>query len=150
MKLKLFFLSTLLSSSLLVSYAQADSIKIHQKLEKLFTVMNLEAIHAASVNTSLEQVLLSNAQLAKYKDEMRDYYDKYLAWPMVRTEIEKIYLKYYTPAELDDLIKFYGTSAGKKTATFSGNIQRDMQLMQQTRLQANVDELNQVIKAKKL
>lgn len=148
MNLKVFFLSILLSSSLFVSYAQTDSTKIHQKMDQLFTAMEMESIYTAGVNTSLEQALLSNIELAKYKDEMRDYYSKYLAWPLVKSDMEKLYLRYYATGELDDLIKFYNTPAGKKTVKYSGNMQREIQAMQQTKLQANVDELNKVIKAK--
>jgi hypothetical protein len=114
MKLKVFFLSTLLSSCLFASYAQEDSTKIHQKMDLLFTTMNLEAIHMAGVTASLQQVLHSNAQLANYTAKMTTYYNKYLA-----------------------------------SAAISGNIQQDIQLMQQQQLQANVDELNQLIKVKK-
>ena len=140
-----FFLGMLLSCSLVSARAQQDSVKLYQKAEQLLTTLNLPDVYATALNQSVEQSVGATPALANYRDDLRSFFNKYLSWPALKTEVARIYLKHYTTDEIDELIKFYQSPAGKKTTAISGKLQKEMQVLQQSTLDAHIGELNQFI-----
>ena len=143
-----FSLSMLLSCSLVSARAQQDSTKLYQKAEQLFIVMNMPDVYATAIKESVEQQIAASPALAKFKDDVTSFFDTYISWHVIHTEVARLYLKYYTAEDMDVLIKFYQTPAGKKVAVKSTILMKEIQQMQQSRLQAHIGELNQLIENK--
>ena len=148
MKAKAFSLVVIMSSSLFAAKAQQDSTKLYQKADDLFAVINLQGSYNDVINTTVEQQITTIPALAPRKEEVIRFFNKVIGWPVVKTDIAKLYLKYYTPEEMNDLIKFFKTAAGKKMAIVSNNIQKDIQTLQQSKLQPHVSELSQLLSGK--
>ena len=144
-KTRIFFLGMLLSCSIISTQAQQDSAKLYQKAEQLFITMNMPDVYATAIKQSVEQQIASAPALAKYKDDVTSFFDTCISWRVIKTEVARLYLKYYTAEDLDVLIKFYETPAGKKVAVNSPILMKEIQQMQQSRLQAHIGELNQLI-----
>ena len=140
-----FFLGMLLSCSLVSARAQQDSVKLYQKAEQLFIAMNMPDVYATAIKESVEQQITAAPALEKYKEDVKSFFDTCISWPVIKTEVAKLYLKYYTAEDLDALIKFYQTPAGKKVAVNGSVLMKEIQLLQQGRLQAHIGELNQLI-----
>ena len=145
MKTILFSLGMMMSCGLCSAQAQQDSAKIYQKAEELLTILNLPDIYAAALDQSVERSVGATPALANYREDLRSFFGKYLSWPALKTEVARLYLKYYTAGEIDELIKFYQSPAGKKTTRISGSLQKEMQVLQQSQLDAHISELNQLI-----
>ena len=148
MKAQILLLGIMMSGSLFSAQAQHDSTKLYQKTDQLFSVINMEEAYTNAINTSVEQQITTTPSLAGYRDDLRSFFNKWLGWSVLKTEIANLYLKYYTPEEMDVLIKFYQTPAGKKTAIASASIQKELQTMQQSRLNAHLSEWDQFISGK--
>jgi len=148
MKTHILLLGIMMSCSLFSAQAQQDSTKRYQKTDQLFSVINMEEAYTNAINTSVEQQITTTPSLAGYRDDLRSFFNKWLGWSALKTELAKLYLKHYTPEEMDELIRFYQTPAGKKTAAASANIQKELQTMQQSRLSAHLSEWDQFISGK--
>jgi hypothetical protein len=95
--------------------------------------------------------LLNPTQYEKYPDyenlsesdkqKFNDFY-KDLSWELLLNYIVPIYAKYYTEDDLDELIKFYNSSVGKKF------INSSMGLMSELSLIPNnfIDSMNNILK----
>jgi len=145
---RLFFFIIVMSCGLLSAQAQQDSVKLFQKADELFTAMQMPDIYAKAINTSVEQQIKTTPALAGYKEDLRAFFDRCVGWSAVRTDVAKLYLKYYTPEDMDGLIKFYQTPAGKKMSMMASPLQQEVQVMQQDRLNAHLDEWNKFITEK--
>jgi hypothetical protein len=148
MKTQFLFLGIMISCCISSAQAQQDSVKLYLKTDQLFAAINMQEAYANAINTSVEQQITTTPTLASYREDLRSFFNKWLGWSVLKTEIANLYLKYYTPEEMDAMIKFYQTPAGKKTATASANIQKELQTMQQSRLNAHLSEWDQFISGK--
>lgn len=145
MKSKVFVLSMMLACRLFSAEAQSDSTKIYQKTDQLFTVMNMADIFSAGVTASTDQQMVNTPALAGYKDDVKSFFTNCIGWSAVKDDMKKCYAKMYTEEEIDVLIKFYQTSAGKKTGALSNNLQQEIQKIEQAKIQAHMSEFNQII-----
>jgi hypothetical protein len=145
MKLQTFLLATTIACCTSTVRAQQDSVKLYQEIEQLFNITNMQDLCLQAANTSADQTITNNPLLAGRKEEARAFFIKYMGYPACKNSLLALYAKYYTKQEIDDLIKFYKTSAGKKSNEMNIRIQTEsMAAMTQT-LQAHASELNQLV-----
>jgi len=145
MKKQIFLSGVALLCCLFSAQAQQDSAKLYQKAEQMLIAMKLPDIYARGINESVEQQVVVTPALANYRADLKSFLDTCIGWPVVKTDVAKLYLKYYTLEEMDALIKFYQTSAGKKVAEVTSTLVKEIQAMQQGKLQPHIAELNQLI-----
>ena len=128
--------------------AQQDSAKLYQKAEQMLIAMKLPDIYARGINESVEQQVVVTPALANYRADLKSFLDTCIGWPVVKTDVAKLYLKYFTSDEIDTLIKFYQTSAGKKMAANATRITQEITAMVQSKVQPHVSEWNQLVSDK--
>jgi hypothetical protein len=148
MKKQVFLLGLVLHGGLFAVQAQQDSAKLYQKAEQLFITMKMPDIYGKGIDESVNQQVAATPALANYREDLKSFLDTCIGWPVVKTDVAKLYLKYYTPEEMDVLIKFYQTPAGKKVATVSATLVKEIQAMEQSKLQPHIGRLNQLISEK--
>lgn len=148
MKKQVFLLALVLQGGLFSGQAQQDSAKLYQKAEQMLITMKLPDIYARGISESVEQQVTATPALANFRGDLKSFLDTCIGWPVVKTDVAKLYLKYYTLEEMDALIKFYQTPAGKKVAEVTSTLVKEIQAMQQSKLQPHIADLNQLIAEK--
>ena len=148
MKKQFFLLGLVLHAGLFSAHAQQDSAKLYQKAEQLFVAMNLPDMFAHVVNENVEQQLTATPALVNYRADVKSFFDKYIGWPAVKADVANLYLKYFTSDEIDTLIKFYQTSAGKKMTANSTRITQEITVMVQNKVQPHVSEWSEFVSDK--
>ena len=148
MKKQVFLWGLVMHCGLFAAQAQQDSTRRYQKEEQLFVAMNLPDMFANVVNQTVEQQLTSNPALVDYRADVKSFFEKYISWPAVKADVGKLYLKYFTADEIDTLIKFYQTPAGKKMTANSTRITQEITAMVQSKVQPHVDEWNRLVSDK--
>ena len=141
-------LGMIMSSGLLSAQAQQDSAKLYQKEEKLFIAMNLPAMFDRVVSETVDQQLATTPALASHKEEVTAFFNKYISWAAVKPDVAKLYMGYFTSGEIDTLIKFYETTAGKKMSANSTKITQEITALIQTKVQPHVSEWSQFVSDK--
>jgi hypothetical protein len=141
-------LGMIVGGGLFSAQAQQDSAKLYQKEEQLFIAMNLPDMFTKVVNDAVEQQLTATPALVDYRADVKSFFDKYISWPAVKADVAKLYLQYFTSDEIDTLIKFYKTSAGKKMTANSTRITQEITAMVQSKIQPHVSEWNQFVSEK--
>ncbi|HSC37596.1 MAG TPA: hypothetical protein VLD19_06995, partial [Chitinophagaceae bacterium] len=94
MKPLIIALGMIMSSGLLPAQAQQDSAKLHQKEEKLFITMNMPVMFDKVVSETVDQQLATNPALANYKAEVTTFFNKYISWTAIKSDVAKLYMRY--------------------------------------------------------
>ena len=150
MKMRTFILATIMSSSLFTTQAQkADSARLYEKVYQLFATTKMQDLYTAGVNETVNKQIRTVPALADHKEEVSAFFEKYMGWAVMRPDIARVYLRYYTPDEIDELIKFYKSPVGKKQASIGAPLQKEVVAVQQARIQSHVAELSDLIKRSK-
>lgn len=146
MKLQAIILTTMIAFGMTAAKAQVkeDSVKKFQQIEKLFKVLNLEEECTKAAISSAEQTLANTPTLADKKEATTKFFTKYLAYSLIKDDLVKIYAKYYTTQEIEDLTAFYKTSAGKKFSSLINNIAAETMQAYSNHLQEHAEELTQI------
>ena len=126
---------------LLAPLAFADEASKLAKIDQLFTAMNVEAQQKA-VLAQMQQMVISQMKAAlpagtgqakaeELQKKMFDLIADMTSWPKIKPVIEKAYADTYTEPEIDGILAFYQSSAGKamvnKQAALMGKVMTGMQ-----------------------
>lgn len=143
MKSRTLLLAAMMICGTFAAKAQ-DNTKQNQKIEQLFAAMNLEQAYMQSAIAAADQTAAGSPQLAGKKEEVRAFFIKYASYPACKNDLLKLYAKYYSAEEIEMLIAFYKTSAGKKQLTITPQLQMESAEMMRGNLQAHAEELNKL------
>tara|TARA_R110002126_G_scaffold15185_17_gene62570 strand:- start:15075 stop:15536 length:462 start_codon:yes stop_codon:yes gene_type:complete len=139
--------TVLLLSFLFISpicLANSDSQK---EAEKLLNTMGMEQAFEQSIDQMLDIQLQQNPALAPYKGVMQEFFSKHMSYDILKPEMLKIYANAFTANELKEINKFYATDVGKKTIKLMPTLMAQGGQIGAARVQANIDELQTMIKA---
>ena len=149
MQLRMLFTVILTACCLLSVKAQKqDSTQLFQKTDLLFTAIKMPEVYADAINATVDNQIKATPSLANYKEDLRSFLQKSIGWTALKTDIARLYMKYYTAEDLDAMTKFYQTPAGQKMALASAPLVKEMQDLQQSTVQAHAAELNQLMAGK--
>lgn len=98
-----------------------------------------------NANASVEQTLANAPVLNDKKDSVQQFFSKYMGWNAVKTDMKRLYAKYYSEPEIDELIRFYSSPAGKKSKTTDYQIAVELNKIATENLQAHAAELNRLL-----
>ncbi len=82
--------------------------------QKLFKTMKMEQIYNKMVDQATKNLVARRPVLKKVEKDIRNFYEKYIGWSAIHDDVAKIYAKYFTAKEINDLIAFYKTPTGQK------------------------------------
>jgi len=84
-----------------------DLLEVMQAKENYKKVLNATLGRQAKM---LPPSIANDPQkVKKYQKIMSDFTQKYMGWEAIKEDMAKIYAKYYTKKELEELKKFYAT-----------------------------------------
>jgi len=144
---KLSFLALGLAAFVVVgSGAYADEASHRAAVEKLFTTMNMEKAHAASLENILQQQSRANPAMMQLQGTMREFLNKYMSWATLKDDMAKIYQEGFTEAEIGELIKFYESPVGKKSMEQMPALMGKGMAIAQERMKDHLPELQAALK----
>ncbi|NML21676.1 DUF2059 domain-containing protein [Pseudoflavitalea sp. G-6-1-2] len=144
MKAKLVFMTALMAFGMITANAQQVDAAKKQKIEELFTVIEMEKNVEASVLLSADNTIASAPALSSKREEVRAFFRKYMGYSAVKEEMIKTYAKYYSTEELAELVRFHKTPAGKKFTATSGSIAQDLTTINSMQLNQHGEELKKI------
>ena len=104
------------------------------------------------MGVAVEQIVAIQVQrdprLGRFKEEVRNYVAKYLAWDSMESGIVEEYKQYFTEAELREILAFYKSETGRKALTHMERIIRAAGKSRNDLLQQNSGELRAAIEAR--
>lgn len=145
-KLSLITVAALLS--LLAAPAlRADEASHLKAAEDLLVAAQMEEIFAKSIDQALDQQLEANPKLAEVKEVMQAFFNKYMSWGALKSDMAKLYVESFSEQELLDITKFYQTPSGKKVALTTPLLMSKGASLGQKRVQEHLPELQAAIAA---
>lgn len=118
----------------------------------LFDALKMkEGIHNALMQSLAIQIKRQPA-MAPYKDIYEKFFSKYTKWDDMKKDLAKLYAQAFTPAEMQELSKFYQSKVGQKSLTILPRLTQLSMLLAQQRIAKHADELKKEVseRAKKL
>jgi hypothetical protein len=91
--------------------------------------------------------LQQNPTLAPFKPVMMKFFSKHMSWASLKPEFLKIYSEAFSAKELREINEFYSTDTGKKTIQLMPSLMAQGGQIGAARVQANIGELQEMIKA---
>lgn len=120
--------------------AQAEAREL---LDKLGMKRAMEQSMANLIDLQVQQ----QPALAPFRQIMRDYFEKYMSYDVLRPEMVKIYEEAFTTAELKEVNAFYDTETGKKALAVMPTLMGKVGQLGAERSQAHAGELRSMIEA---
>lgn len=107
---------TLLVVAISGGMLSADEKSHRAAVEELLTVTKTAENMKSSITTMLDLQIKQAPQLAALREPMRKFFEKHLSYEVLKDDMVKMYMDEFTEQEVKDLVKFYQTPLGKKTA----------------------------------
>lgn len=110
----------ILGSILALSWAQPESLAARQAavppsheraVLELFEAMDLQAQYRMQLELMIDQPNMAGTPMAQ---ALREFYDRYLSWDVVRPSLVEVYAATFSESELRELAAFYRTPIGRK------------------------------------
>jgi hypothetical protein len=116
-----------------------------QQVETLFKLTQMEKKVDQSIDSILELQMSQNPALSVHEAEMRAFFEKYIGWAALKSDITAMYLRTFSEAELEKINDFYITPAGQKVISVLPELVQQRNQLAMMRLQQNIGELQQII-----
>ena len=110
----------------LSSSAEAYNKKIDQKLDMMF------------------EQLPDRADKKDVQEKLREFLNKYLSWDSIRLEMATLYANKFTEAEIQEIVSFYQTPAGRKLSLIGPQLSQAQMEIGQRRMQEHMTEFQQL------
>lgn len=135
-----------------VSVQAAESPET-EKVEKLFELMETEKM-LESMYAQMEGMMSGMAQQMGVKPEEKEIFDAYMAkvveimeqemsWKDMKAEMVKIYAKHYTAEELDGMLDFFSSDAGRAMTAKNPIIMQESMMLSQKLMQNILPKMQQ-------
>lgn len=126
----------------------AEEKRSSKVINEFFDVMKMSTTYQETIEKMLDVQIKQNPNIAPLKGTMLKFFDKYMGWESMKKDMAKIYMDKFSDSELKELIAFYKTPIGKKAAILVPSLASEGAALGQSRVQENMLELQQMIKAK--
>ncbi len=113
--------------------------------KKLLEVMGLKKVYKNAVEASTQRLINANPNFSKIKDKIKQFYEKNIGWDVMKEDLAKLYAKYFTKKELEDITAFYKTPTGQKVLSKMGKLTYEGQMLTRKRLEPHLDELKKLL-----
>lgn len=136
------FIGSLFMAQLVVADAKSE-----REAEKLLNTIGMEQAMVQSMSQMVDLQLKQNPTLAPLKSVMLQFFNKHMSWESLKPEFLKIYSQAFSAKELHEINAFYATDTGKKTIQLMPSLMAQGGQIGAARVQANIGELQAMIKA---
>ncbi len=128
-----------------VSKKKEDNSDAIVAAKKLLEEMGLKKVYENAVENSTNRLLKANPAFEKIKDKIKAFYEKNIGWDVMKEDLAKLYAKYFTKKELEDITAFYKTQTGKKVLSKMGQLTYEGQMLTRKRLEPHLGELKKLL-----
>ncbi len=115
-------------------------------LKELFEISHIEKSYNKMIDIATKRVIAKKPILIYGKKEIKEFYKKYLSWKAIEPEAIKLYAKYFTLEEINELIKFYKTDVGQKSIKIFPKLTLEAQKIGYKMVMKHKDELKKIMK----
>lgn len=144
--MKFLRLGIFVGSFFMAQLVSADT-ESEKEAEKLLAVMGMEEAMVQSMSQMIDLQLQQNPTLAPFKPVMMEFFSKHMSWGSLKPDILKIYSDTFSAQELREINAFYATDTGQKTIQLMPSLMAQGGQVGAARVQANIGELQAMIKA---
>ena len=149
-------LKTLIAGMMLLSAtalnAEGNISKSETEIEKrvaaakdLLIKMDFKKTYEETIRRITDDLIKRNQKLASIKDKILAFYNKYIGWDAIKDDQARIYAKYFSAKELQDIGAFYDTETGKKSLKLMPDIMMEGRALAQRKLKSHIGELAKLI-----
>ena len=123
----------------------AENTGHRRAVADLFAELGMGAVMEQTVASLAGQLMNAVEDDSGYHDAVDAFVKKYIGWDALRTDVENIYMQYFSEEEIRALIAFYQSPAGKKFAALSPAIAQELSALVHRQLTDNQDDLIQMM-----
>ncbi len=131
--------------SIFFSYSVYAEESPEQTAEKLLELFDMQAILLQSTEQMLDLQLKQSPHLKPYRSTILKFFDRYMSWKSLKSDIIAIYAKEFSQEELEDMIAFYETPTGQKAIRKVPELMSKGALIGAQRVKNNIGELQQML-----
>ncbi len=113
--------------------------------EELLDSMNMKNSYIATLNNAVDALVERDDRLKRARDKIYAFYQKYLGWDKIKSDIAKIYAKYYSVDELKKIAEFYKTPTGQKVLKVFPQITKEVKELGAKKFQQHYQEFEKLI-----
>jgi uncharacterized protein len=124
---------------------QASEERDTKVVYELFETAKMSTVYQQTIEKMIETQTQQNPELIPIKDTMLKFLDKYMGWESIKKDMAKIYMRHFTDDELKELIAFYKTPIGQKTAILTPVLTAEGAKFGQQRVEEHKAEFTQMI-----
>lgn len=117
-----------------------------QAATKLLQVMGARQASEQGTTSMIDSLLKAQPMMQPYRAVFTQWATQYLTWQQIEPQMAQLYAKAFTPAELQDLIRFYKSPTGRKAARVMPGLTKQAMQIGTGIAQAHLPELQQMIK----
>lgn len=137
---------TAIMLSLNASSLLAQNSDTHRdQVDTLFKLTQMEKKINESVESVLQLQFRQNPQLTTHKENVAQFFNKYIGWHALKDDIAKMYMETFTENELKEINAFYITPAGQKVINVVPQLVQQRNQLGMARLQQNIGELQKIL-----
>lgn len=144
MNLKLLLLLGILLGPVCIGYGQ-DTSTHYQKAIRFLEVMREPQNLQANINSMLDNQIRIHPEIARFKTQMLAFFNKYMNWDSLKEDMGTLYMKEFTSAELDRLIRFFQTDLGQKWVSSQPGLFSEGMKIGQDHVQPYIPELDSAL-----
>jgi uncharacterized protein len=119
-----------------------------QAASELLQMMGARQASEQGTAAMIDNLLNAQPMMQPYRDVFTQWAAQYLTWQQLEPKMAALYAKAFTPAELQDLIRFYKSPTGRKAARVMPGLTKQAMQIGSGIAQQHLPELQQMIKAR--
>lgn len=117
-----------------------------QAATQLLQVMGARQASEQGTTSMIDSLLKAQPMMQPYRDVFTQWAAQYLTWQEIEPQIAALYAQAFTPAELQDLIRFYQSPTGRKAARVMPALTKQAVQIGTGIAQQHLPELQQMIR----
>lgn len=125
--------------------ARADETSHRQAAEELLNVLHVERNLDQTIDRMVSFQVQQNANLRPYQQLIKDFYSKYMSYPVLKDDMIKLYMEAFSEDELKATTNFYRTPTGNKIVEKLPDLMVKGGEIGLNHVQAHLPELRQMI-----
>jgi uncharacterized protein len=119
-----------------------------QAASELLQAMGARQASEQGTTSMIDNLLKAQPTMEPYRDVFTQWAAQYLTWQQLEPQMAALYANAFTPAELQDLIRFYKSPTGRKAARVMPVLTKQAMQIGSALAQQHLPELQQMIKAR--
>lgn len=138
---------SILSSLALVPAATGEEISASHRAQarELLRAMELGEQFNSSLPLMIDVMARQNQGMTRYREVIDAWIRRYMTWEAVEPEMVELYAQTFSEPEMRELVAFYGTPVGKKTARAMPQLTEKGMVIGQRIGQAHAEDLRRMI-----